>query len=331
VAYLFLSTLSVPVIAQEAITTTQLEYWNRLIGEGTPTDVFLGEVQAGAKEHWPRVVSSRYASPMDVKNRARHESFREIGRQLVRRLQTFEIALRTMGDDEFSSRVTQLLTLRDHLTEQASYVNWVLADAITRIGLVNVAKRLVKNGTLVASVTALVEPLGRQRLDLNGLIGIAHGELGHPLKTTAQGAADVQQQLVVAVDLMTELAPGSLGFFPGAITTMGKIGTHDLLADRYLELLLFRSVMTDLYVHGALSRAVRYGQSVQTISYDDRYEQIAPLFENRDLQPTVAELAGGRIYGRLLATPVATLFRQVKESTIDRELLFSATSPGSGD
>lgn len=328
---LFLSILTAPVIAEEAISTTQLEYWSRLIGEGAPIDALLAEIQAGADQQWPRVVSSRYASPMEGKNRARHETFRELAQQLVRRLESFETALRTVNDEEFNARMMQLLKLRDHLEERESYVNWVLADTITRIGFVNVAKRLVKNGALVSTVTALVEPLGRWPLDLNGFIGIADAEVGRPLNTRGQAATNVQQQLVLAAALMTELVPGSVGFFPGAIATIGKLGTYDLLADRYLELLLFRSVMTDLYVHGALPRAVRYGQLVPVVSLDDGYEKVALQFANMAFQPTVGELAGGRLSSRLMATPVATLFRQVREGTIDWELLFSLpkTSPGS--
>jgi len=126
---------------------------------------------------------------------------------------------------------------------------------------------------------------------------------------------------------MKQIEPQSLGLLVLNPEKLGKADTYDLLKGRYLEFLLFRYLITDMWVHGALPRVLRYAQLAGGVSLDTPYRQIADRLEKELLPMTVVEwTAFGQRNPRLLAEKVVELFRWVKDGEIDKELWFNSTS-----
>jgi len=343
--------IAAPAGAGEAITPAQVQHWSAVFAGGAELGRVLTEFQRGPKEPWPAVVSSEYASPLSSDARARHATFRAFALQLTRTLESDTQRLSTLVDTALIEHATRLLVVRDYLRARPSYVNWVLTDTLTRIVFVSVSKRLVKANTLVAPIAALVEPLGRWSLDLDTFRTIAEAELGHELSaetlaTTPEATSDrepqpywnAKQEQRARLDrdtarearratlLMKQIEPQSLGLLVLNPEKLGKADTYDLLKGRYLEFLLFRYLITDMWVHGALPRVLRYAQLAGGVSLDTPYRQIADRLEKELLPMTVVEWTAGQRNPRLLAEKVVELFRWVKDGEIDKELRFNSTS-----
>ena len=171
-----------PVAEMPVVETTvsQLRAWSLAIERARDLDSLL-EGMAAIAELWPVIVSADTAAEFESRESRRQAVFRRLSGVIVGHLERPIVARDSVSSGR---RRHQLLDLRARFLDTPSYVNWLLADAVGRVLVAEIARDLVIGTGDVSSLRSWVEDLRAQTINIGRLAEIVVDEAGRDAEST---------------------------------------------------------------------------------------------------------------------------------------------------
>lgn len=303
--FVFIVLVAVPGRAESA-KEVELRRWTELVcGQGF-FDV-LATVMDDSSLEWPAVHS--IAFPVAEREAQVDAAYRELAGKLLKGMQEFELGLRDLPQNEFVSRAKAMLALRDCVTKQQSYVNFLLADVLNRCVAVNVGARLVREPSVGSGLLEIQEQLAHYTISTDSLVALTMDELGLKAIPDALERSSTDFERLAA--LWNFLEPGVPVGWPGS---QSFVDADTMMQSRNLLGLACRLVGTDTLIHTHLPSLVLYRERVQAAPRGASYREIKLALGERTPAP---ESLGTMPYGiRRAASAVSELEQEVESGKI---------------
>lgn len=316
-ASLFIA-LSFACSVQAALSDNELlQYWSEVISKSNINDI-ISVFQAGPKKEWPAIYSTNFDSTEKEPQEYQQVEFRKLCGLLAHGLERHETQLRGRPLPEFCESVQSLLSMRQHIAHNPSYLNLVLIDTINRIVYVNLSERLAHVENLSPCLLTLANSLGEFRTNLIQLLTISKEELNYIMVDEAvYSSASNAKRLSM---LWSAVQPGTRIMFP---KNPLNLGTYQLMEKQDIPVLLTRLVLSDLYIHSLLPALILYRQNAELYSPIDSYQQIKAILGR---ETKVKESLGAETFGvSRAASAVNYLLQDIQSGKTRKQLLFSVT------
>jgi len=307
--------------------SSSIETWESLLKQKGENLVF--DVYGTSGPQWPK----------NPERTADQENIRQIlARAVIHDARKLVHSLATSSEKKVWSRIDACLRIRDDVLRDDSYVDLVLADALTRAAAVALCKRL---GSEDHTSQAFQESLARLPVDgffIAKWIALARSEFGF----SADAFADVDQAETEeeAFKLFWDAISSNEDI--GLPSNMVKSGSLDLLKAPNLPLLFHRIIRTDIIVK-TLAVASKYKSQASEFSLNDSEEKIArvipaPISQTRysirvnSVQKKYTPLdsnkytIGERVLGLQVSYPeVARLLQAIGSKNIEKQLFYDVS------
>lgn len=301
-------------IYSQEITEAQLEYWGNVIEEIDKSEANVVKI-TNPMQVWPAVYSVNYSASLTEQQQKHQASFRQMSFDLIHFVEDFCKHLPDSDMDVFLKKANSLLNIRNAITHNSSYVNWVIADTIHRELYVNLISRyLLESAKADADLSNIVSSLSSQKLNISLFLKIARHELGMPILSRSE---TIGTGVEVYRRLWKKLEPNSIVIMP---ERMDMASSYDMLRGQYISLLLWRLMVSDAYINTYLPLVEEYTAKVESHSIDDEYSKIKKVI-GRSLHGK--ESLGSRVMGmRAAAVIFSDLMKSVKATSLKQELLY---------
>ena len=290
-----------------------LDNWRKAIS----TNDFLETLAAVATlpDDWPAVRSVRHAGEKSRNADPQQAELRSLAKTFWLGLERYEKTLRDLPPEPFCREAEALLKVRGRFLKHPSYINFFLADAISRVVYVNLAERLAKAGDVPACYDPLVGRLAESRFDLPQIIPVINDEFG----TNLISMSDIKRKPLVEQLQTIGKTIGQENFFFYIEDIHNTFGAR-ILGKRSFSALLNRLVMSDGIIGAGLPALLSYRRRSPRSTPDDTYQQIkAVLGEAPAMPPT---LLNGNPLPSIEAN---TLLNVIRSGKWRKELCFSCS------
>ena len=241
------------------------------------------------QEEWPAVHSVDYKGKRDGDFDHLQKEYRNVAKTFLLDLEDYERVLREMPPEAFCEGAEALLDARKRFLKYPSYVNYFLADSISRVVYINLGERLAKVGDVPMCYDKIVERLAESRHDLSQIVELVNGEYGTSQISMAVLEALPPTQQIQAVGK----AIGEERLFSYPLDDSNMDYGIRILQTCNLPLLLNRLVISDHAVGGELPAWLSYRKKAEHFSPTDSYQQIRAVLGNEPgLPPTLRRLPG---------------------------------------
>ena len=267
------------------VTQSQYDYWNgKLLSQplnhqfaNTPANASTNEFE------WPEVVSIQYKSQLNTQEKQLNANFRALSLSLLDKLDNYHKEIETSTDEDFSSKITPLIKLRDKIAKNPGYVNYILVDHINRILVANTAERLVKSIPLPSNIDNVVSNIYNCPMNINIFKNIFEKENAQTYNLNTSNTLYKTK----FERLWNKISTDSNYIFP---KNLKYSISYDMIDSSHIEMLLYRIYITSQYID-SLSCLLEYRKLVSDYSLNDSYQKIRSILKENAC-PVIIDLPG---------------------------------------